>query len=213
MHNSRMSPGVEPPEDKLTLRRRLRAQRRSRAPERDREADAKAIAAAASAFLDTLSQQARGPGEHPAYVEQVRVAIYLSLPTEPPTHALAEMLHARGAAVIVPEMLPDRDLDWHELAADGGRGPELGLEAIAGALVILTPALAVDHSGTRLGQGGGSYDRALARRSPDATVIAIVNDQEYAAWPLPRDAHDVPVHAVITPGAGLSPIPGRGSVA
>ena len=123
------------------------------------------------------------------------------------------MLHARGAAVIVPEMLPDQDLDWHELRADGSEGPGLGLEAIGGALVILTPALAVDHNGTRLGQGGGSYDRALARRRPDAVLVAIVNDEEYAAWPLPRDAHDVRVNAVITPARGLMPITGFGEPA
>jgi 5-formyltetrahydrofolate cyclo-ligase len=136
------------------------------------------------------------------------VAIYRSLPSEPPTQALSTMLHARGVPVIVPRMLPDKDLDWHELRMDGTEGPGLGLEAIAAALVILIPALAVDYTGTRLGQGGGSYDRALARRHPDAVLVAIVNDEEYAAWPLPRDPHDIRVSAVITPGNGLVEIPG-----
>jgi 5-formyltetrahydrofolate cyclo-ligase len=199
-----MTNSASVPPDKQTLRRQLRAQRRSRAPERDRTADAAAIATAASALLDTLSLPTSGTGEHPAYNGQPCVAIYRSLPTEPPTQALAEMLHARDMAVIVPEMLPDRDLDWHELRADGSEGPGLGLGAIATALVILAPALAVDHHGTRLGQGGGSYDRGLARRRPDAVLVAIVNDEEYAVWPLPRDAHDVRVNAVITPGGGLS---------
>lgn len=121
------------------------------------------------------------------------------------------MLHTRGVRVLVPEMLPDKDLDWHELRADGSEGPGLGSDAIGDARVILTPALAVDHSGTRMGQGGGSYDRALARRHPHAVVVAIVNDEEYAVQPLPRDGHDVRVHAVITPGSGLTPIPGSGS--
>lgn len=121
------------------------------------------------------------------------------------------MLHGRGLTVIVPEMLPDKDLDWHELRADGCEGPRLGSDAIRDARVIFTPALAVDRSGTRLGQGGGSYDRALARRHPDAVVVAIVNDEEYAVQPLPRDGHDVRVDAVITPGSGLMPIPGAES--
>jgi 5-formyltetrahydrofolate cyclo-ligase len=99
------------------------------------------------------------------------------------------------------------------LRADGSEGPPLGLDAITAARLILTPGLAVDHSGTRLGQGGGCYDRALARRRPDALVVTIVNDQEYAARPLPHDAHDVPVDAVLTPGGGFSPIPDAGSVA
>jgi 5-formyltetrahydrofolate cyclo-ligase len=209
-------PAVLP--DKRSLRRQLRAQRRALAPQRDRGADAAAIAAHASAFLDTLPLDTlplppASTGEHSAYGGQPCVAIYRSLPTEPPTQALAEMLLARGVPVIVPETLPDMDLDWHELRADGSEGPALGLGAIGAAMVILTPGLAVDHSGTRLGQGGGCYDRALERRNPDAVLVAILNDEEYAAWPLPRDAHDVGMNAVITPGTGLTPIPGAGLVA
>ena len=201
---------AEPPAplDKPALRRQLRARRRSLAHEPDRAADAEAIAAAASVFLDTLALPREGPGGQQAYGSKPCLAIYRSLPTEPPTEALAEMLHTRGAMVLVPEMLPDKDLDWHELRADGSEGPGLGSDAIGDAQVIFTPALAVDHSGTRLGQGGGSYDRALARRHPHAVVVAIVNDDEYAVQPLPRDAHDVRVSAVITPGSGLMPIPG-----
>jgi len=200
------------PADKQAQRRQFRARRRSVATERDRGTDAAAIAAAAAAFLDTLALPPQGPCGHPAYGGQPCVAIYRSLPTEPPTEALAEMLHARGLTVAVPEMLPDKDLDWHELKADGSEGPGLGSEAIGDARVIFTPALAVDHAGTRLGQGGGSYDRALARRHPDAVVVAIVNDEEFAGQPLPRDAHDVRVNAVITPGSGLTPIRASGSV-
>ena len=121
------------------------------------------------------------------------------------------MLHSRSVQVIVPETLPDLDLEWRELRIDGNEGPRLGRDGIAAAQVILAPGLAVDHSGTRLGQGGGCYDRALARRRSRALIVAIVNDQEYAALPLPHDPHDVPVKAVITPCAGLSPIPDDGS--
>jgi 5-formyltetrahydrofolate cyclo-ligase len=198
------------PPDKQTLRRQLRAQRRNVAPQRDRDADAAGIASAAGALLDTLPLQGQGTGEHPTYDDPPCVAIYRSLPHEPPTGALAEMLHQRHVVVIVPETLPDMDLEWHELLADGSEGPRLGLAGIAAAQVVLAPALAVDHDGTRLGQGGGCYDRALARRRPDAVVVAIVNDEEYAGWPLPSDAHDVRVDAVITPGGGLSPIQDRG---
>jgi len=209
--NHSADPTVRP--DKKSLRPHLRAERLTRLPHQDRQADAAAISAAAQALLDTISLLPRTPGEHPADGDRPCVAIYRSLPQEPPTEALGEMLHARGALVIVPETLPDLDLEWRELRADGSEGPRLGLEGIAAARVILTPALAIDHSGTRLGQGGGCYDRALARRRPDAVIVAIVNDLEYAGSPLPRDDHDVRVHAVITPGGGLWPIPNAGSVA
>ena len=169
--NQATEPGAQ--QDKKALRRQLRAQRRSLAPQRDRGADAEAIAVAASAFLDTLSPPASGAGEHPAYSGQPCVAIYRSTPVEPPTEALADMLHARGVSVIVPETLPDMDLEWRELRADGSEGPRLGLGAIGAAYVILTPAQAVDHAGTRLGQGGGCYDRSLARRPPPRTSSSI----------------------------------------
>jgi 5-formyltetrahydrofolate cyclo-ligase len=201
------------PPDKRTLRRQLRAQRRTLAPQRDLDADADAIAAAAGTLLDTIALSPQRAGEHPAYDGQPCVAIYRSLPTEPPTGALAAMLHQRNVTVIVPETLPDYDLEWHELLADGSEGPRLGLEGISAAHLILAPALSVDHTGTRLGQGGGCYDRALARRRPDAAAVAIVNDEEYAGSPLPFDAHDIRVDAVITPGGGFSKIPGPGSVA
>lgn len=203
-----MNQGTEPaaPPDKQTVRRQLRSRRRSLLPQRDRRADAVAIAAAASALLDTLPLPSSGTGEHPAHDARPCVAIYRSLPHEPPTEALAAMLLARGVQVIVPETLPDLDLNWRELRADDSEGPRLGLEGIAAAHLILAPALAIDHTGTRLGQGGGCYDRALTRRGAEALVVAIVNDQEYAASTLPRDPHDVRVDAVITPGGGLSPI-------
>jgi 5-formyltetrahydrofolate cyclo-ligase len=219
VHNSGMSNGTETaapphkPPDKQALRRQLRAQRRSLAPQRDRGADAHAIAAATGALLETLTRPPSGAGERPAFDGPPCVAIYRSLPSEPPTHALAEVLNARSVRVIVPETLPDLDLEWHELLADGSEGPRLGLTGIAAAGLILAPALSVDHTGTRLGQGGGCYDRALARRRSDAVIIAIVNNEEYVGSTLPCNAHDVRVDAVITPRAGLCQIPDPGSVA
>jgi len=210
-----MSPEAEPTvlPDKRTLRRQLRGQRRSAAPQRDRGADADAIATSAGALLSALSPSPSAAGEHPAYDEQPCVAIYRSLPLEPPTEALAKMLHSHHARVIVPETLPDFDLEWHELRSDGSEGPRLGLEGITTANLILAPALSVDHTGTRLGQGGGCYDRALARRRGDAVIVAIVNNEEFTAGPLPFDAHDVRVDGVITPGGGFREIAPTGSVA
>jgi 5-formyltetrahydrofolate cyclo-ligase len=192
--------------DKDVVRRELRAGRRSLAPQRDRGADAEAIAAAASTLLDTLRLPAGNTGGHSSYDEPTCVAIYRSLAMEPPTEALAAMLHSRGIRVIVPETLPDFDLEWRELHPDGSEGPRLGTGGIADARVIFAPALSVSHSGIRLGQGGGCYDRALPRRRPDAVIVAIVNDQEYAARTLPCDPHDVLMNGVITPGGGFSPI-------
>lgn len=45
-------------------------------------------------------------------------------------------------------------------------GEALGSQALAGADLILIPALAASEDGTRLGQGGGWYDRTLPHRAP-----------------------------------------------
>ena len=72
-------------------------------------------------------------------------------------------------------------------------------DAIHDARVIVAPALAVDRTGHRLGQGGGSYDRALARRSPTAHVVALLFDDEVlTAGEVPVDDHDLPVATVVT---------------
>ncbi|QWW20592.1 5-formyltetrahydrofolate cyclo-ligase [Schaalia sp. 19OD2882] len=71
---------------------------------------------------------------------------------------------------------------------------------LACADVVLAPALAVDASGTRLGQGGGWYDRALLHVREGVPVVAAVFDEEVLpAGTIPRETHDRSVNAVITP--------------
>jgi 5-formyltetrahydrofolate cyclo-ligase len=139
------------------------------------------------------------------------VAAYLSFGTEPDTKNLVEHLRSLGVRVLVPVLRSDRDLDWTEYgdttwnAQRSGRrwqpdGPLLGLDAVAGADAIVVPALAVDARGMRLGRGGGSYDRALARVPAGRPVLALLYDGEYPVA-VPAEPHDRPVTGVITPRA------------
>ena len=174
---------------KTALRRRLRATRRHRLPERDVEAEARALADHVSALVEERTQG-----------RVCRVAAYESHPTEPPTHLLVDRLTAAGYEVVVPVTLADLDLDWRI----AGTPTTLGLNAIHDAQVIVTPALAVDRTGNRLGQGGGSYDRALSRRHPDALIVVLLHDDELLpADAVPVDAHDIAVDAVVTPTNGV----------
>ena len=73
----------------------------------------------------------------------------------------------------------------------------------AAALVIDTPALALvpvvawDQQGTRLGRGGGFYDRLFARLTDGCVRVGLA--YEFQEWPeLPRDPWDVSLHYVIT---------------
>ena len=137
------------------------------------------------------------------------LAVYISLPKEPGTGPLIEQLHALGRRLILPLLLPDNDLDWavyegpHALVpASRGLlepdGPRLGPDAIATADVVLCPGLAVDRRGIRLGRGGGSYDRALARVPVGTFVCTPLYEGELLDL-VPAEDHDRPVTAVVTP--------------
>lgn len=62
---------------------------------------------------------------------------------------------------------------------------------------IVVPLLGFDRFGTRLGYGGGYYDRTLAGMSRAPRLIGIA----FAAQEvdrIPRAAHDVPLDAIVT---------------
>lgn len=140
------------------------------------------------------------------------VAAYLSIGTEPATSSLVETLGSRDVRVLLPVLRDDLDLDWAEYdgvgsIAQGSRGlwtptgARLGVAAVATADVLVVPALAVDARGVRLGRGGGSYDRALARVPQDRPVLALLYDGEQVPE-LPRAPHDRSVTGAVSP-AGL----------
>jgi 5-formyltetrahydrofolate cyclo-ligase len=148
------------------------------------------------------------------------VAAYVSLGDEPGTGALVDRLHVLGRRVILPVLLPDNDLDWAvyegpDRLAPASRGlleplaPRLGPDALATADVVLCPGLAVDASGMRLGRGGGSYDRALARVPVGTFVCSLLYEDELVDR-VPAEPHDRPVTAVATPGGVIRFRPGAG---
>jgi 5-formyltetrahydrofolate cyclo-ligase len=144
-----------------------------------------------------------------------RVAAYVPLATEPGGPALVPSLSAVVGELLLPVVLPDRDLDW--ACYDGAlapseflevaepTGPRLGPAAVSRADLVLVPALSVSFAGVRMGRGGGSYDRCLARLSPGTPVVALLYQDEIRPT-LPAAPHDQPVTAVLTP-AGLRTVP------
>ncbi|MGW3263857.1 5-formyltetrahydrofolate cyclo-ligase [Streptomyces sp. NPDC001056] len=195
---------------KRTLRRGLLAVRNS-LPDDDVRASGRALAARAL--------------ELPELAGARTVAAYVSVGAEPGTVALLDALRARGARVLLPVLLPDNDLDWGEYTGPGsltevrhgGRmalfepsGARLGPDAVTGADVVLLPGLAVDARGMRLGRGGGSYDRVLARlerAGAHPRLVVLLYDGEVVAR-VPDEEHDRPVHAVVTP-SGVRRFTGR----
>jgi 5-formyltetrahydrofolate cyclo-ligase len=154
--------------------------------------------------------------ELPELARARTVAAYVSVGSEPGTRALLDALRARGVRVLLPTLLPDNDLDWGEYAGPDSlarvqhvgkmalfepSGTRLGPDAVTTADVVLLPGLAVDARGMRLGRGGGSYDRVLARLERAGArprLVVLLYDTEVVAH-VPVEAHDKPVHAVVTP--------------
>lgn len=142
------------------------------------------------------------------------VAAYVSVGREPGTRALIDALRARGVRVLLPVLRADNDLDWgvydgpeHLVRAGRGLlepdGERLGVRAVLEADAVLLPGLAVDSRGMRLGRGGGSYDRVLARLAAagaDPALVVLLYANEVVAR-VPEEPHDHPVHAVVTPVA------------
>lgn len=140
------------------------------------------------------------------------VAAYVSVGREPGTRALLEALRSRGVRVLLPVLLPDNDLDWAPYEGTGSLtkadrgllepgGGRLGPGAVLDSDAVLLPGLAVDGRGMRLGRGGGSYDRVLARLSAAGehpALIVLLYDGEVVAR-VPEEPHDHPVDAVVTP--------------
>jgi 5-formyltetrahydrofolate cyclo-ligase len=179
---------------KSELRERLLAARRARAPAARDEAGA----AIAQAVLSL-----------PEITDSSTVAAYVSIGTEPPTMHLVESLRSHGVRVVVPVVGDDLDLDWADygggdVLVQTGRGlreptgPLLGVSAVAAADVVLVPGLAVDERGTRLGRGGGSYDRALQRVPAGRPVAILLYDEELLPV-VPSEPHDRPVTMAVTP--------------
>ncbi|MGH3388876.1 MAG: 5-formyltetrahydrofolate cyclo-ligase [Actinomadura sp.] len=146
------------------------------------------------------------------------IAAYVSIGTEPDTHSLLFALWKRGAYVLLPRLLPDNDLDWATYEGPDSLTPgrygllepqaePRGVRAVAAADVVIVPAVAVDRAGVRLGRGGGSYDRALARVGPHILTVGLVYDSELVEA-LPAGPHDQRLRAVVTPSGGFERLPG-----
>jgi 5-formyltetrahydrofolate cyclo-ligase len=141
------------------------------------------------------------------------VAAYVSVSSEPETRGLIFAMWKRGTYVLLPVLQPDGELDWASYEGPdslgaGPRGlveptePRRGMTAITSADLVIVPALAVDRSGHRLGRGGGSYDRALARAGASILTIAPLYDDELVGE-VPVTDHDQPIRAVALPGEGI----------
>lgn len=133
------------------------------------------------------------------------VLLFYSFGTEVPTGGMAARAAAIGSRVLLP-FLDEEGMDAAEIRpgdplASSGYGPREPPTRVAvdpeEVDVVVAPGLAFDRTGTRLGYGGGHYDRYLARLRPSSLRVGVAFSLQLVEE-VPRGPEDEPVHLVVT---------------
>lgn len=152
--------------------------------------------------------------------EGATIGLYHATAHEAPASGYARFFHERGHRLALPRFAhrgaamefaaytdPFDDEDC-EVGPFGLMQPDAAAEAMVPGLLFV-PLLGFTEDGARLGQGGGHYDRWLADH-PSIPAIGLAWDVQKVAF-LPREAHDHPMRAVVTPTRIYGPFPLEGS--
>ena len=163
-------------------------------------------------FVESLDSETRAGLEadlarHLApLIERSRViGAYSPLPDEiSPLPALAPA-RARGASIAFPAFAAAH-LPFRFLAGDPVEpGPFFALQpALASKEVfpdlVLVPLVAIDHAGTRLGQGKGHYDRVLAElKRRGALLVGLGWAEQLTEYRIKADPWDVALDGFASP--------------
>jgi 5-formyltetrahydrofolate cyclo-ligase len=179
--------------DKPTLRQHLR--------ERLRALDPSFIASASRQIADNILHLAT------AWPHGATIVLFGGLKGEPDLLShLLPALNAQGACLALFQ-IDSSELQPRQIQSldDLQRGPMNvwepklhcpGLD-VAALDIILVPGLAFTRDGSRIGRGGGYYDRLLASPSCRAQRIAIAFDLQIVDS-IPVEYHDQRVHQIIT---------------
>ena len=141
----------------------------------------------------------------PEIVSASTIASYLSYDCEPSTVEINEAFLRDGKTVVLPR-INGNHLEWvtwngdpNQLIAKKKIMEPHGeaLKDLSQISAVIVPALRIDQSGYRLGQGGGYYDRALPHLT--AWTIGLVYAGELNSEELPHEAHDIPLDAAASP--------------
>ena len=146
------------------------------------------------------------------------IGLYHASASEAPTARYAQYFLEKGHRIALPRLLADvramrfaehtdplgqSDLETgpHGMMQPGSEAPDIVPDA------VFVPLLAFDPRGGRLGQGGGYYDRWLADHR-DVLRIGLAWDTQ-ATECVPMEAHDMPLHLIVTPTRVLGPFDGE----
>jgi 5-formyltetrahydrofolate cyclo-ligase len=134
------------------------------------------------------------------------VMAFWSFGSEPDTAPLVKALDSRGLRVALPRIVGE-DMEAYAYAPGdavtatsfGASEPSMGEALDPSAIdVVVTPAVAFDRSGRRVGYGGGFYDRFFPRTRPDTLRVGIGFDLQLVDQDLPGGHFDLGLDAIVT---------------
>lgn len=170
-----------------------------------REAHAARAALSAEQRQDAAEAVARIFFEDIAYAPEDVIAGYWRIRDELDCQPILIRLMDSGQKVVLPVVEgAEAPLDLRVWEADqplyeagfGTLAPS-DLAPRAEPDLVLMPLLGFDNSGTRLGYGGGYYDRTLAAIGKKPMLVGMAFAVQELAH-IPRESHDIPLDAVIT---------------
>ncbi|WP_342472601.1 5-formyltetrahydrofolate cyclo-ligase [Metasolibacillus sp. FSL H7-0170] len=145
--------------------------------------------------------------QQPSIIEGKTIAVTISTKPEVDTIAIIEALWQQGKTVAVPKCHPKtREMTFYAIEGffqletvymDLREPIPTITELIERDTIdaIIVPGIVFDKKGYRIGYGGGYYDRYLP--GYQGTLLALAFSEQLAEH-VPTEAHDVPVHTIIT---------------
>lgn len=158
---------------------------------------------ALAAFLDRAVPPGAWVVVYDALGDEVRLDDLLAVNPEPATRYAVTRTPDDGHALTVHPVGGPTEQHRYGFRQPRADSPQVPDDAIG---AVLVPGLGFDWRGTRLGRGGGYYDRFLARLDPGVLRVGMVVGLVLAD-PLPVEDHDVAMTHLAT-ADGITPIEG-----
>lgn len=144
------------------------------------------------------------------YQNAQTMMLYVSFGTEINTHDLVKQALAYEKNVIVPicntedhTITLSKITDFDEDLTEGSYGilevkpDHLRIVSPLDLDLVLVPGMSFGENGTRMGFGGGYYDRFLETVRPDAVTVALIRET-FICNEIPLEPHDKCVDLLIT---------------
>ncbi|MBR1838557.1 MAG: 5-formyltetrahydrofolate cyclo-ligase [Bacteroidaceae bacterium] len=140
---------------------------------------------------------------HPWFREATHVMLFASLPDEPDTRYILEKYAATKRLYLPAVVGEDIEVRPYRATSTMEVGPYAISQPLSETLtdltcleLIVTPGVAFDRQGHRLGRGRGYYDRLFARPDVQARRLGYAFPFQIVDN-VPAHVHDIPMHDVL----------------